>query len=386
MKNKLKIKEMLHEFNLDNPEYNLESLFEDFENNFKPNSSISFSNESFISRIKEWLKNRKANKEKIKKEVENNSLSMDNYYKNLSEMAKKLKESINVDDELRNNTIDLKVKEYKALSINNKIGNIDDDILKSIKFIELNNLISPDLYFFKHKYPTIINIIKKNGITEEGMVKSYNEIIDSKLLSANNFIKEYLSKCPLKFDFHKEIKTDYDDEGDRIEYISKEHFIGDMQIKLHFEIKDGILLYAAAGNSFVDSKQDNGVKALKPTEIIQLLDKFDKYEKVAQDEWDKIQNEWENIDYGFYDIYEKIINFIDEKYGKHISDIDNSEHKNIKEIKFLVSGILNVEMIFYKPRDYNEIKSHLLWSVYDANKALYIYCKKSSNNLIGKTK
>lgn len=299
-------------------------------------------------------------------------------------MKNKLKKSINVNSELRNNTIDLKAKEFKALSINNKIDNVDDSVMKCIKYIKLKNLMSPDLYFHKYKYPTIINIIKKNGITEEGMVKSYNEIIDSKILLADNFIKEYLSKCPLHFELHREIKTKYDDEGDRLEYISKEHFIGNKQIKLHFEVKDGVLIYASAGDSFIDNKIDNVVKALKPTEIIQILNNFDKYEEVVKEEWDKIENEWEGLDYSFYDVYEKIINFIDKKYNKHISDIDDSEHKNIKEIKFLVSGMLDVEMIFYKPRDYNEIKSHLLWSISDANKALYIYCKKSANNLLDK--
>ena len=384
MKNKLKIQEMLHEFNLEDPEYNLEQLFEDVERRFKPSNNISISNESFISKALDWLKNRKANKEKIKREIENNSLSMDNCYENLSKMAKKLKESINVNSKLRNNTIDLKAKEFKALSINNKIDNVDDSITKSIKYVELNNLLSPDIYFYKYKYPTIKNIINKNGITEEGMVKSYNEILNSKVLLADNFIKEYLSKCPLHFDLHEKIKVKYEDKGDRLIYKSKEYFIGNMQIKLHFEVKNGLLLYAGAGNSFIDNKIDNVVKALKPTEIIQILNNFDKYEEVVKEEWDKREDEWEDYDYSLYDVYDKIINFIDKKYNKHISDIDDSEHKNIKEIKFLVSGMLDVEMIFHELRDYNEIKSDLLWSIHNANKALYIYCKKSANNLLDK--
>ena len=46
--------------------------------------------------------------------------------------------------------------------------------------------------------------------------------------------------------------------------------------------------------------------------------------------------------------------------------------------------MLDVEMLFYKSRYYKEIKSYLLWSISDANKALYIYCKKSANNLLDK--
>lgn len=216
------------------------------ENPFEEDLGVS--TEGFIDTMKSTLAKLKTIKfDKVKQVM----VKAGNTAETIIETSKRIIVEVNRGLHPATDTISVSEHTFKHLTRNDKQTEYIDGLRQFIKVLSNTEHISASDYVTKSRWPKLRKLLAKNGYTDIGLSKTYNEMVRSKLLDVNLIIKDYipLANPPAIGLFENMADTFFEKDPNCHYLVSKDCFLGNTKLvtKYEFDPEDKMLTGGSYG-------------------------------------------------------------------------------------------------------------------------------------------